>query len=424
MASQKFEHKPYMRILFIAQRLPFPPNKGEKIRTFHQISFLTELRHTLTVFSPLHSPDEAKAAQAFALAHDVTVQSFSLPHKVLRWLKGILSGKPLSVANFYSAHLQLVFNQAISDELFDVIICTSSSLSEYVFRSPALRLQINKARPLLLMDFMDVDSDKWFQYARSANLLMKWVYGREGKLMSEYETRILANFDHCFLISSNEVELFQKCHVKTSNLHVLGNGIDTSKYYPVTHKHNVPGPIYLFVGVMDYKPNVDAVLWFVKNAWPAIIDSFPDARFIIAGMNPTQSVSNLAGDSAIEVTGFVDEILPYFHQADYFVAPFTIARGVQNKILQAFACGLPVIASPMGAEGIACTDGEHIMLALNGQDYLQATNTLENDPELKKSLISNALELIETTYSWKGQLEPLERIIDSLSEQSSQSDSD
>ena len=131
----------------------------------------------------------------------------------------------------------------------------------------------------------------------------------------------------------------------------------------------------LFTGVMDYKPNIDAVVWFVDNVWQEILKEYPEARFIIAGMNPTSNVKGLEKISGIEVTGFVDDILPYYHQSDYFVAPFRLARGVQNKVLQGFACGLPVISTPMGAEGIDCTNDLDILIASTADEFLSCIKT-------------------------------------------------
>ncbi|MCK5665583.1 MAG: glycosyltransferase, partial [Thiotrichaceae bacterium] len=167
----------------------------------------------------------------------------------------------------------------------------------------------------------------------------------------------------------------------------------------------------IFTGVMDYKPNVDAVLWFMEHTWDLIREKYPQARFIIAGMNPSQIIQNLSRTPGIEVTGFVDDILPFYHQSDYFVAPFTIARGVQNKILQAFACGLPVMASSMGAEGIECKDGEHIIIAETASEYLSAIDKLESDSLLKTDIKDKALKLIHDQYSWDGKLKVLDSFL-------------
>ena len=289
-------------------------------------------------------------------------------------------------------------------------------MSEYVFKSDYLKSlkSTSSTAPLLFMDFMDLDSDKWSQYASNAKWPMSWVYRRESRLLGQYEARVQREFDASFFISQAEVDLFRVRFVSTEKIHVLGNGIDGDYFMPPTVEPNNNAPVFIFTGVMDYKPNIDAVRWIVNNAWQQIIDLYPGARFIIAGMNPTANILALAKLPGIEVTGFVDDILPYFHQADYFLAPLRIARGVQNKVLQAFACGLPVIATNMGAEGIDYTDGAVILLANTPDEFIEKIKLLHNDAELRQKIRTNALELIRNRYSWEGQLKPLATIINDL----------
>ena len=170
-------------------------------------------------------------------------------------------------------------------------------------------------------------------------------------------------------------------------------------------------PVFIFTGVMDYRPNVDAVIWFTKHVWPRVIRSHPESRFIIAGMNPAPAIMALAKGKGIEITGFVDDILPYYHQSDFFVAPLRIARGVQNKILQAFSCGLPVISTSMGAEGIEYIEGKHILIADTPDDFFNRIEMLVNDGELTRSLKDNAMQLVKEHYSWEAKLVDLLAIL-------------
>ena len=402
-----------MNILILSQRVPYPPNKGEKLRTYFQIVHLLEKGHEISICTPAHSHEDVRSIESLNSTLKTPVIFEKMGRSFPRLIMGLLSFKALSVSNFYSARLQRKLDQLTKQHDFDVVLCTSSSMAEYIFKSVRLMSRLTLNHPtMLLMDFMDLDSDKWKQYSKSSSWPISWVYARESRLLARLEHKIQQTFDHCFLISQNEVDLFHEHIGLADNVQVLGNGIDNEFFYPPVKQPENNDPVFIFTGVMNYKPNVDAVLWFMEHVWDLIREKHPQARFIIAGMNPSQVIQNLSRIPGIEVTGFVDDILPFYHQANYFVAPFTIARGVQNKILQAFACGLPVIASSMGAEGIECKDGEHIIIAETVDEYLLAINKLESDTALKTRIRENALKLIRDQYSWDGKLKVLDSFLD------------
>jgi sugar transferase (PEP-CTERM/EpsH1 system associated) len=394
-----------VNILLLSHRVPFPPNKGEKIRTFYQLKCLSELGHQIHLFSPYE--DKADLAHFNTLGKTLctTVNAAPLKHKALRLVKGIAKNQSLSIANFYDKNLQQHVDLFLSDNTVDAILCTASSMAEYIFKSSVLKT-INK-KPLLIMDFMDVDSDKWGQYKQNSTFPMSMIYAREQYLLSKYEKRIVEQFDACYLIAQAEVTLFNQQVIQSDKVQVMGNGLDTIAFYPAKEKKANPYPIFLFTGVMDYKPNVDAVVWFAEKCWGDIIKQHPRARFIIAGMNPNRDVMKLVDLTGIEVTGFVDDILPYYHQADIFVAPFRLARGVQNKVLQAFSCALPVISTPMGAEGIRCQADRDILIASSPEQFIQQANKLIDQPTLAQSIGESALQIIQQHYSWPSQLLPL-----------------
>jgi sugar transferase (PEP-CTERM/EpsH1 system associated) len=398
-----------LNILFLAQRVPFPPNKGEKIRTFNQLKYLADTNHQVSVCAPLEHDEDVNYFKTLSEKYCKNISYYPLPNKSVRLFKGLMKGQPLSVANFYSTQLQGIFDSLLATNIFDVIICTSSAMAEYIYQSSIIKRSNTKLR--ILMDFMDLDSDKWQQYAKTSHWPMKWIYQREAKLLSQYEAKITRDFDCSFFIADAEVQLFKSRVNNTGKVLTLGNGIDTKNFMPATVAPNNTAPVLLFTGVMDYKPNVDAVLWFVEQVWPTILVKYPDAQFIIAGMNPRSSVSELSKMQGITVTGYVDDILPYYHQADYFVAPFRLARGVQNKVLQAFACGLPVIATPMGAEGISCQEDHDILLANSSIEFVERIQCLVQNKALTEQLILNALSLVRQHYSWPGKLQVLAKVL-------------
>ena len=398
-----------MNILLLTHRVPFPPNKGEKIRSFHQLKHLRELGHHVHLFSPYEDKTELAYFNELRESWCTSVEATPLKPKAIRLLTGLIKGQSMSVANFYDKKLQQKFDQFLLVNRVDAIICSASSVAEYIFKSAALGTLDKK--PLLIMDFMDVDSDKWGQYQQSSSFPMSRVYAREQRLLAEYEKKIVKQFDASYLIAQAEVTLFAQNVILSEKVHVMGNGLDTSVFYPPAVEQLIHAPVFLFTGVMDYKPNEDAVIWFVNTCWPSIITQHPNARFVIAGMDPSADITRLANDKSIEVTGFVEDILPYYHQADIFVAPFRLARGVQNKVLQAFACALPVISTPMGAEGILCQADQNILIASTPDEFIAHANQLIAQPTLAKSIGQHALQLIQNHYSWPSQLQPLVNLL-------------
>jgi sugar transferase (PEP-CTERM/EpsH1 system associated) len=397
-----------VNILFLAHRVPFPPNKGEKIRTFNQLKYLHD-KHQVSICAPLEKDEDLSFFKTLSDEYCHNVSYSSLPNKPVRLIKGLMTGKALSVANFYSNDLQIKLDHLLLKLEFDAVICTSSAMAEYIYKSKSL--QVLTKKPLLLMDFMDLDSDKWRQYAEASRWPMKWIYQREAKVLADYEKKVTHDFDSSFFIADAEVELFQSRVNSSGKVLTMGNGMDTDSFVPAVSPPTNEAPVLLFTGVMDYKPNIDSVVWFVENIWQKILKEYPKARFIIAGMNPTSHVKNLQKISGIEVTGFVDDILPYYHQSDYFVAPFRIARGVQNKVLQGFACGLPVISTPMGAEGIDCTKDIDILIASTADEFLSCIKHLDCDADFREMIKANALKLIHERYSWEGKLQVLDDVL-------------
>ncbi len=396
-----------MKILYLSHRAAFPPNKGEKIRSYNQIAFLVSAGYELIACSPLENDEDETHLKALGEKLSLPVYGHKLGSKPLRLFNGLINQKPLSVSSFYSAQLQKIIDDAAEKHEIDLIFCSCSSIAEYVFRSNSQRIQ--SARKL--MDFMDLDSDKWKQYAKLKPFPMNWVYKREAKLLADYEVKICNAFDACFFIAEPEIEVFKGRVKDVAKVSVIGNGLDTDFFFPRKNIGPSVLPRFIFTGVMDYFPNEDAVVWFCESVWEKIKARYPQAEFVIAGMNPSKKIQELAKLDGVEVTGFVDDIVEYYHKSDIFVAPFRIARGVQNKILQAFACGLPVVSSSLGAEGIECVDSEHLLVADTPDMFFNAISELVENGTVRNQLSSNALALVQRRYSWEGNLRPLQKII-------------
>ena len=397
------------RILVISQRVPYPPNKGEKIRTFHQIQSLIRKGYEVDVSCSLEGAQDQQHLKELGKKINGNTQGFLYGEpKWWRLLKGLVSAKSLSEVNFFNRRLQESLVQQVAEYRYCAVLFTASSLYPY-----ALALQKSGAThcstpPAILIDFMDVDSDKWQQYATQSQWPMRVLYKREAHLVRQLEKKCIDIADKVFLIAKAEIAMLNKTVTTSSKVVELGNGLDADFFMPNTgvDKQKIVKNNVLFTGVMDYKPNIDAVIWFAKEIWPTVLSRFPDATFTIAGMNPIETVKKLAEHPSIEVTGFVDDIMPYFHRASAFVAPFQIARGVQNKVLQAMSCGLPVVTTPMGAEGILCKNEENVLIARHADEFAAALINSLSSSALAELLSLNARKTILEHYSWESKMAP------------------
>ncbi|MFS1702787.1 TIGR03087 family PEP-CTERM/XrtA system glycosyltransferase [Alteromonas sp. AMM-1] len=399
-----------MHCLYLAQRVPFPPNKGEKLRSFHQINFLRQQGIAITVAAPMENDTDESYFQQLESQYGCATLYSPLGNKLLRYANGMFRNASLSEAHFYCPALQHQVDQLLATGQIDAVICTASSMAGYVFRSSVLPTLAEK--PTLIMDFMDMDSNKWDQYTNAARFPMNWVYKREAHCIRRLEKHIGDNFDACFFVAEPETVMFKTENPSIkANVVTIGNGIDPAEFHPAASIPAVDVPKLLFAGVMDYAPNVDAMMWFNEHVWPSVLAKWPTATLTIAGMNPTADIQQLGNTKSITVTGFVDDILPYFHQSNVFVAPFRIARGIQNKILQAFACGLPVVATSMGAEGIVYSEGENILLGDNPASMFNAIELLMDNQDTYLRLRQAAINTIAEHYSWQGKLQTLLKLL-------------
>ena len=386
-----------LNIVVLSHRVPYPPNKGEKIRTYNQLEFLKARGFKITVFCLLHDKNDAALAAEYQQKSGFRVVTCDVGFTKPRMLMGLLGFRALSVSNFYNSTLQKKLNAFLENTSVDAFYCTSSAMAEYVFQ----RNTADQLSPRMIVDFMDLDSDKWRQYVKVNNFPMTAVYRYEARALLKYEKKIQQEFDECIFISKNEVDLFQSLlPASASNLNVIGNGVDLSAFRPRPEMTLEKPLTLLFSGVMDYFPNENAMVWFVKNVWPILKVQHPDARLVIAGMNPSPAIVEMGVDNSITVTGFVDDMLECYHQANIFIAPFQIARGVQNKILQSFACGLPVVSTPVGAEGIDCNDGEHLMIADSAEEFVEKIDVLVGDKQKYMDICQSAITLVNENFTW------------------------
>ncbi len=393
-------------ILFLAHRIPWPADRGDKIRSHHI------LRH-LAGIAPVHVAAFADDARDMGFVKEMEPNFASL-HIELRdkpqWRSGVdalKSGQPVSIESFYSQTMQSWINDLLAANQISHIFCFSGQMAQYVPADFAGKF---------IMDFVDVDSAKFQTYAQSGNPFMRWVNKREGRLLAEFEQNTAQRADMNFFVSQAEANLFMlRSKVAAQYIKPLGNGIDTVTYDPtadIPKLKSVPkGKLVVFTGQMDYRPNIEAVCDFAANAMPAIRAAHPDAVFAIVGRNPSSAVQALAKLDGVLVTGAVDDIRSWLVAAKVVVAPLRIARGIQNKVLEAMAMSKAVIVSPAAAEGIDAQDGAHFRIACNVRaEAVQVCNLLANPVAAERLGISARMHVIDR-YSWEQQLAMLDDLM-------------
>ncbi len=404
-----------MNILFLAHRIPFPPNKGDKIRSFHLLQSLHE-KGQVFLGTLLDDPRDRQHVDILRerFASVFAVENFS---KIKRYLSAgeHLRNKPASVGFFYDRSLQNWVDDVLSQKRIDLVFCFSSTMAEYLFRSREWP-KLKESGVRLLMDFCDVDSQKWLDYGAIKSWPFSSFFRQEGRLLMGYERRVAECFDYCFLASSREKDLFDQLH-EAHNVGVLENGVALEFF---TNRHMEPdgkfdtGPKVVFTGAMDYDVNIDGVCWFVDVIWPAIRSQVEDAKFYIVGSNPVPQIEKLGIRDDIEVTGFVEDIREYYEMATVCVAPLRVARGIQNKVLEAMAMSKAVVCTPNAFEGISAQPGRDLVVVDDPDEFSSAVISVLKDQDQRAQIEKAGRECMERNYCWQQKLKKLEAFLSLL----------
>ncbi|GEN98877.1 glycosyl transferase [Novosphingobium sediminis] len=399
-------------VLFLAHRVPFPPDRGDKIRSNHLLRRIAEL-------APVHvgalADDAADLAQegelaAIAASRCIVRRSAPLP---LAALAALGQGLPVSLAAFSSAKLQRWVNQVLQTRPISAIFVFSGQMAQYV--PPEFRGRV-------VMDFVDVDSAKFEAYAQTGALPRRLLYAREARLLRRFEEATARRATTSLFVSSEERALFESrlSGAARPDVRALGNGIDTQLFDPATVEPAPElagdGPSIVFTGQMDYPPNITAVELFAHEVMPLIRQAHPQARFAIVGRAPTPAVRALGGLNGTLVTGAVPDVRPWLAGADIVTAPLLIARGVQNKVLEAMAMARPVLLTPAAATGIGGTDSEHFALAEAPLALAGRALALLADPAAAQSMGTAARRFVVDECGWDRVLEPLCALIGAQSD--------
>jgi sugar transferase (PEP-CTERM/EpsH1 system associated) len=389
-------------ILFLSHRIPYPPDKGDKVRSWNILNHLAS-RHRVHLATFVDDPDDLRHVPYLkSRCASVFCQQLSPRLAKLRSLRGLISGASLTEGYFGDAR----FAAAV-----DNIVARSRATVVYVFSS-AMAPYADSCRARVILDLVDVDSEKWRQYGEAHWGLGRLAYSREARALSALERRAAAKADAVILISAAEARLFTNLAPELSNkVHTIGNGVDIDYFDPSIRLASPFGERtgVVFTGVMNYRPNIEAMNWFTGHVMPLLRGQSWSPHLWIVGSSPSRSVRSLV-TSDVHVTGRVPDIRPYLQHARAAIAPLRIARGVQNKALEAMAMAVPLVVTPQVRQTLDHCRDEELMTASTPEDFAAALRYLLRDRSAQTGVL--ARKRVIDDYRWSSNLAKLDRLID------------
>jgi sugar transferase (PEP-CTERM/EpsH1 system associated) len=400
-------------VLFLAHRLPFPPDRGDKIRSHNVLKALAAL-------GPVHvgcfGETVADKANEIDLAELAASHCMPMRDKplALAGLEALVRREPISLTAFWDPSLMSWIRRTLAEHEIDTIYVFSGQMGQYVPRDWGGRL---------VVDLVDVDSAKFEAYARDAKAPARWIHAREARLLAREEARLAARADRTLLISEAEAELFASrlpgdCKAEVA---VLGNGIDARFFDPaVVAAHpalDEAGPHIVFTGQMDYRPNVDAAVRAVERLMPWIRAVHPGAQLHLVGRAPAPELLALEGRSGARVWGEVPDVRPFLAAADLVLTPLAIARGVQNKVLEAMAMARPIVLTPAAATGIPGEDDVHFAAGETDEALVERVLALLAREPAAQAMGQAARRLVLDRMSWAAMLASLPALVGRAPEQ-------
>lgn len=393
-------------VLFLAHRMPFPPDRGDKIRSSHILRHLASL-------GPVHVATFAEGEAD--LAQEPVLAGLAASHCLVRRGKplalagaeALLRGQPVSLTAFHDPRLAAYVAKVLAERPIAAIYVFSGQMGQYVPADFPGRV---------LLDFVDVDSAKFDAYAASGHGPRAWIDGREGRLLRAEELRLSRRADCSLFVSDEEAALFASrlpaAERGDHDVLALRNGIDSAGFDPAAVKPeprltSLPAPRLIFTGQMDYAPNIAAATRVIENLMPLIRARLPEASFHVVGRNPPAALKALDGRNGSRVWGEVPDVRPWLAGSDIALVPLEIARGVQNKVLEAMAMTLPVVLTGGAATGIGAQHGEHFLVADEDQGLVDAIAALAADPAMAERLGQQARRFVVDQLSWAATLAPL-----------------
>jgi len=387
------------RILVLTHRFPYPPDKGDRIRSFYWIQSLA--RHfEVDVLTLTHGPaPEPYRRELEALAGKVYTFDVSRSYQIGRIAGALLAGRSLTEGVLKSEPFTQKLQELAVSGRYDACLAVGSGVGAQTLKALPF--------PRLIVDLVDVDSAKWDQYARCHRGISWWVYRRESRKIANLERKLAQQAQTCVVVSYREADLLRRI-APEARVQIIPNGVDTEFFQPPDR----PGPVdrLVFVGQMDYFPNVDAVVWFAEHVWPELTDRFPRLRWNIVGRNPVRAVRQLSALRNVQVTGQVPDVRPFLRAA-VAVVPIRLSCGVQNKALEALAAGCPVVTTPAVAAGLDVRAQDEWFIADTPREWVAAIDLLMNDQALAQKLGVQARAAVMERFTWNQTAEAMRQLI-------------
>jgi sugar transferase (PEP-CTERM/EpsH1 system associated) len=384
------------RVLYLTHRVPFPPDKGDRIRNYH---LLRQMAARGWVWLGCLADEPVSPESVAELARLCERVAVVPTGRVARWVRAgwsLLRGNSLSEGAFAGPGLRRVIREWAAEVRFDAAIVSASSLAPYLERD-------GPADVPTVVDLVDVDSQKWLDFAAASRGTRRWLYQLEAARVRKVEQRLPTWARAVSVVSRAEADLYDAI-VGPGVATVATNGVDLGYFGPTE------GPTdraCVFVGALDYLPNVDAVVWFAREVWPRLRAEFPDAEFRVVGRNPAAAVRSLAAVPGVRVVGPVPDVRPHLARAAVAVVPLRLARGVQNKVLEALAMGKPTVAASAALAALRAVPGEHLLAASTPDEWVAAVGGLFTDPRRCRELGTAGRRYVEEHHDWARCLEPL-----------------
>lgn len=389
-----------MKILYVCHRFPFPPKRGGKIRPFNMIRHFTSRGHEVTVCSLARSPAEAEEGRGIAPhCAEFHVATVSSPRQIMRMITRLPTGTPSSMGYFYSEQLDDIIREKVRRERFDLVFVHCSSVAQYVEGLEGV--------PKIL-DFGDMDSQKWLEYAQSKPFPLSMGYWLEGRKLEREERRLAGRFDLCSATTRMEWETLKGYGVEVDT-DWFPNGVDSDFFAPDAGTYDAD--TISFIGRMDYYPNQECMFQFCEHTLPLIRAKRPNVKLLIVGADPSPKVLKLGSLQGVTVTGTVPDVRPLVRKSALMVAPLNIARGTQNKILEAMAMGVPVVTSRIAAGGVDALAEEHFLVGETPREYSDAILRILGSPGERERLAVAGRARMLSHHSWANSMLRLDGIV-------------